>query len=344
MNCRAFLFMLAVGSIATRLSAVAAAAEPSTRRDNAARPQPVRSALPTTGDAATAGGWAKYAESPVLGGKLGTCFDVAVLREGDKYRMWFSWRPKKSLALVESRDGVHWSEPQIVFGPNPQTDWEADINRPAVVKRGDGYHLWYTGQAGGHSWIGYATGSDGVHWRRAAERPVLTADKPWEKVAVMCPYVLWDEGRRQYRMWYSGGEQYEPDAVGYATSPGGLTWTKHAENPIFRADPAQAWERQKVTACQVEHRGDWYLMFYIGFRDPQHAQIGLARSRDGVHDWQRHPANPLIRPTPDGWDADACYRPMAVFDGQRWLLWYNGRRGHLEQIGLAIHDGEDLGF
>jgi hypothetical protein len=26
------------------------------------------------------------------------------------------------------------------------------------------------------------------------------------------------------------------------------------------------------------------------------------------------------------------------------LLWYNGRRGGVEQIGAAIHDGEDLGF
>ena len=54
-------------------------------------------------DGETAGGWRKYEKNPVLGGALGTCFDVSVLREGDKYRMWFSWRPKQSIALVESR-------------------------------------------------------------------------------------------------------------------------------------------------------------------------------------------------------------------------------------------------
>jgi hypothetical protein len=36
--------------------------------------------------------------------------------------------------------------------------------------------------------------------------------------------------------------------------------------------------------------------------------------------------------------------PFAIFDGKRWLLWYNGRKGELEQIGVATHDGEDLGF
>src|SRR5215471_2375753 len=67
--------------------------------------------------AETAGGWRKYEGNPVLGGSLGTCFDVALLREGAKYRMWFSWRPKHSVALVESADGIHWNQPEIVLGP-----------------------------------------------------------------------------------------------------------------------------------------------------------------------------------------------------------------------------------
>ncbi|HEY2841026.1 MAG TPA: hypothetical protein VGJ26_17865, partial [Pirellulales bacterium] len=84
----------------------------------------------------TTPGWVKHDGNPVLGGKLGTCFDVSVLREGDTYRMWFSWRPKKSVALVESHDGIHWSEPVIVLSPNDKTDWETDINRPSVIKVG----------------------------------------------------------------------------------------------------------------------------------------------------------------------------------------------------------------
>lgn len=60
--------------------------------------------------------------------------------------------------------------------------------------------------------------------------------------------------------------------------------------------------------------------------------------------WQRLPANPIIFPGKDSWDADACYKPFAIFNGRQWLLWYNGRRGGREQIGLARHRGEDLGF
>ena len=244
----------------------------------------------------TTAGWVKSPKSPVLGGDLGTCFDVSVLKEGDTYRMWFSWRPKKSIALVESKDGIAWSRPVVVLGPNDKTDWEDDINRPVVIKHGGLYRMWYTGQARGRSWIGHATSEDGKSWHREGDKPVLSADKPWEKVAVMCPHVLFDEGAGLYRMWYSGGEQHEPDAIGHATSRDSLAWVTHGGNPVFRPDPASAWEKDRVTACQVIRRGDGYLMFYIGFRDKDHAQIGVARSKDGINGWERHPANPVIRP------------------------------------------------
>lgn len=313
----------------------------------------------TTEAEETSAGWRKYEHNPVLGGKLGTCFDVAVLREGDKYRMWFSWRPKQSIALVESRDGINWSEPVTVLEPNKDSGWEDDVNRPIVVKRSDGYHIWYTGQrhaaqADGRSWIGYATSADGKTWKRMSNKPVLSPDEPWEKVAVMCPHVIWDEEAKLYRMWYSGGEQIEPNEIGYATSQDGIRWRKLGENPIFRPDPQNGWEQHRVTACQIIPLNGRYYMFYIGFSAPTqshkfgHAQIGLARSKDGIRNWKRLPGNPIIRVGvgADEWDHDSCYKPYAVWDGKQnqWLLWYNGRRGGFEQIGLAIHEGHDLGF
>ncbi len=301
-------------------------------------------AVAQTANLETSSGWAKSLSNPVLGGELGTCFDVALLKEDGRFRMWFSWRPKKSLALVESADGERWSEPQVVFGPSPSNGWEADVNRPAVLKREDGYHLWFTGQSGGRSQIGYATSADGKSWTRITRQPVLSPQASWEKVAVMCPHVMWDSGLRLFRMWYSAGEQNEPDAIGYATSPDGISWTRSAANPIFRPGPTNSWDQYKVTGCQVIRQGDWHYMFYIGFRDEQHAQIGLARSRDGVSGWERNPGNPVVRPGRERWDEDACYKPFAIWNSDRWMLWYNGRRGDVEQIGLATHVGQDLGF
>jgi predicted GH43/DUF377 family glycosyl hydrolase len=298
----------------------------------------------TFDEAETSAGWVKYEKNPVLGGNLGTCFDVSVLKEGKNFRMWLSWRPKKSIAVTESEDGATWSQPQVVLAPLGDSGWEDDINRPGVVKIGDTYHMWYTGQSKGRSRIGYATSRDGKTWKRMSGTPVISAEEKWEKVAVMCPHVVWDDATKQFRMWYSAGEQNEPNAIGYATSGDGLHWTKHPANPIFEPDPLHDWEKHKVTGCHVEKHGDWFVMFYIGFRDEPTAQIGMARSKDGVASWERHRNNPIIRPGKDRWDNDACYKPSVLFDSGKWWLWYNGRRGDREQIGLAWRAGEDLGF
>jgi len=178
-----------------------------------------------------------------------------------------------------------------------------------------------------------------------SDKPVLTPTQPWEKTSVMTPHVIWDDEARLYKIWYSAGLNREPDAIGYATSPDGLVWTKREENPVFEADPKVEWRRAKVAGCQIIKDSGWYLMFYIGFSNPYHAQIGIARSKDGITNWQQLAANPIIRTSAQpGWDADACYKPYAMFDGEKWVLWYNGRRKNLEQIGVAIHEGRDLGF
>jgi predicted GH43/DUF377 family glycosyl hydrolase len=289
-------------------------------------------------------GWVKYEHNPILTDQYGTLFDICALRDNGVYRLYVSWRPQKSIVLFESKDGIHFSgPPKTVLGPAP-TGWEDEVNRPSVVKRPDGYHLWYTGQSKDSSSIGYATSPDGVHWKRSSDKPVLSPAAPWEKTAIVCPDVVWDGKLKLYRMWYSAGPRVESDAMGYATSPDGVTWTRSGKNPIFSGDPSLPWEKERAVAGDVEKLGDWYYMFYIGFHDMGHAQLGLARSRDGVSGWQRLPQNPIIRLGTGMWDTDSCYKPFALFDGAQWLLWYGGRNGTREQIGVAIHAGADLGF
>jgi predicted GH43/DUF377 family glycosyl hydrolase len=148
-------------------------------------------------------------------------------------------------------------------------------------------------------------------------------------------------------MYYSGGEQYEPDAIGLATSPDGIHWAKRNQ-PIFKADLSRPWERAKVTGADVHRVREWYYMFYIGFADVNHANLCLARSRDGISNWERHPSNPILQAAgmlnPFAWDRDAIYKPSAVQTDQGWLVFFNARRHNIEQIGLAEHTGLNLGF
>ena len=295
----------------------------------------------------TNGGWKKYEGNPVLGNKdIGTCFDVLVLPANGGYDMHFSWRPRKALAVVHSEDGIRWTEPEVYFESDASCGWMDDLNRHCILFRNGLWHMWFTGQARGYSWIGYATSKDARHWERYGDQPVLWSERPYEGPSVMNPFVMWDEELQLYRMWYAAGEQYEPNVLAYATSKDGIHWDKLPANPIFIGDKRYPCEQDRVGACQVVKADGWHYMFYIGYEDIDTARICVARSKNGVPDWQRCHANPIVSPTAGGWDADACYKPSVIRDEKdgRWLLWYNGRNGNEEYIGMVIHEGLDLGF
>ena len=299
----------------------------------------------------TNGGWIKYEKNPILGGNLGTIFDVSILQNNDNtYDMYCSWRDQKSIALSHSQDGFEWTTPIICFPFNNESGWEFDVNRPVIVKKGGVYHMWYTGQVAagrpeGKSWIGYVTSKDGKLWVRKNEMPALSPELPWEGVALMSPHVIWDEEEQIFKMWYCGGEQIEPNAIGYATSKDGINWEKYEGNAIFLGDKNNEWEQNRVGGCMVIKREKDYLMFYIGYKDMYYAQIGMARSKDGITNWERYENNPIIFPG-NGWDMHSTYKPFPIVDekNKRWLLYYNGRRYDQEQMGMAIHEGLDLGF
>lgn len=302
----------------------------------------------------TRGGWYKEPRNPVLTDQYGVLFDVSVMQEGSGFKMWLSWRTKRCIAYSESADGLSWSAPVEVLLPVEGSDWEADeLNRPSVIKQGGIYKMWYSGQMmpymeDGHSCIGHAESTDGLHWTRPSLRPVLVPGQAWERQALMCPHVVYEEEAGLYKMWYSGGSNHEPDAIGYATSPDGLNWRKH-DGPVLAKSPKHLWEQHKVVACHVLRHEGWYYMFYIGHMHEERAQVGMARSRDGVTDWQRHPENPLISPDRDAWDDLSVYKPYVLRVGDRWMMWYNGARFDpdlwaIEQIGVAYLDGDGFGF
>ena len=286
----------------------------------------------------------KHTSNPVFGGPaLGTCFDVYVTRMDDRYRMDFSWRPKRALAVTFSDDGIHWEEPRITLESDPTTGWEDNINRHCVLKIGDLYKMWYTGQARGHSYIGYAESTDGIRFSRPLREPVLIPEYPYEGMSVMNPCVIYEDGR--YRMWYSAGETYEPNVIAYAESADGLTWTKSRINPIFTRNEQNVFEQDRIGGCQVVRTDDMgYLLFYIGYEDIDTARICVAKSPDGITRFERSPLNPLVEPTAGAWDSEATYKPTVVYDEAccRWMLWYNGRTGTKEYMGYAYFDGRDL--
>ena len=74
-----------------------------------------------------------------------------------------------------------------------------------------------------------------------------------------------------------------------------------------------------------------------------HATVNLARSKNGLTDWEANVENPIVAPEPaeDSWNCDAVYKPFVLYDdvNKQWLLWYNGRCGGLERIGMSSSKG-----
>ena len=285
----------------------------------------------------------KYRENPIFGNaQLGTLFDVYLTDLGAAgYRMDLSTRKNDSVSVSFSEDGIRWTQPIITLPPNPVSGWEDLVNRNCVLKIGDCYKMWYTGQAHGNSYIGMAVSSNGIDFERVSAQPVLSPEEPFEGESVMNPCVLYENG--VYRMWYSAGETYEPNVLGYAESPDGIHWTKSPLNPVLTKNPGKEYEQNRIGGCQViRHPALGYLVFYIGYRDINTACICAACSDDGVTGFRRCRLNPLISPSEGEWDADSCYKPSALYDAERdeWRIWYNGRRGGTEYIGMATKQGD----
>jgi len=172
--------------------------------------------------------------------------------------------------------------------------------------------MWYSGETPlGIDNIGLATSSDGKNWVRYSQNPVLKVGSgaEWDSGSVNQASVIYDNG--MYKMWYSG-QLFEPRnktilaiAVGYATSPDGVSWTKYAGNPVLTAGSAGEWDDKWVFNPTVISTGQSYMMWYRGLSKAGVSQTGLAVSDDGVR-WTKKGPISLPRGA-SGWDNNYAF-------------------------------------
>lgn len=282
----------------------------------------------------TSGGWRKYGSKPVYGNiSTGSIFDPYVQKCGEEYVMYASERNSGSIIRLESSDGKSWKNKQVCLCGGC-LKWAASVNRACVMPKDNEWHMWFTGQKNNFSVIGYARSKDGILFHPVSDIPALHPIEAYEGNSVMNPCVLWDARKSIYKMWYSAGEDYEPDVICYAESSDGMLWQRYRE-PVMRPDKKYKYAQYKLGGCDVKYLNGKYVMFYIGYQNLDVARICNAESIDGIH-WMPSVDNPIIAPTYGSWDADAVYKPSVVSEGETFLLWYNGRHKRREYIGLAL--------
>jgi hypothetical protein len=163
---------------------------------------------------------------------------AAVEQAGRIFKGWASAYP--NILYAESLDGTHWTASgSAVLSPGPSNAWD-DLqilfSRVFFDERIGRYHMWY-GAFGdpGISRTGHATSADGINWvRDPADGPVIDSESAWDSLWLFPNNVVFDETRGLFEMLYSG----RPSAADpwnhahHATSPDGISWTKHPLNPV----------------------------------------------------------------------------------------------------------------
>jgi hypothetical protein len=89
-----------------------------------------------------------------------------VVREGDRYRMWFAARGESyRIGYAESRDGLRWDrDDDRATGLEPsRAGWDSEMMAyPTLLDVGDNRHMLYNGNGYGATGIGYATWEAGI--------------------------------------------------------------------------------------------------------------------------------------------------------------------------------------
>lgn len=222
-----------------------------------------------------------------------------------------------------------------VLDVGPLGSWEGNyVWAPSVLYNGTAYQMWYTGDdVSTYGRIGYATSSDGVTWTKYGGNPVLNLGPPgsWDDANIDYVTVLYNG--TAYNMWYSGDDGLIIN-IGYATSPDGITWTRHPSNPVLNFGVSGSWDDYSVWQPTVVFDGLTFHMWYIG-NDGSTNRIGYATSPEGIV-WTKNPANPVFAPgNPGSWDDNGISAPEVLYDGITFQMWYSGDDGFVKRTGYA---------
>ena len=238
---------------------------------------------------------------------------------------------------------ITWTRYGGVFDLLPE-----GVGAASVIEDGATYKMWYTHGTsdftidGTTVAIGYATSPNRVTWT-SENSTVLdgTGGGAWDDDSVGSPSVIKDG--TTYKMWYTGGTtdgslSGTVPAIGYATSPDGITWTKHT-GAVLDGTGGGSWDDDGVgSPCVIYDSDDGkYKMWYTGGTTggapaTTEPAIGYAYSDNGT-DWTKHTGAVLEKSGGD-WDNSGIGIACVVKVGLVYHMWYTGATGYsLDSVG-----------
>lgn len=224
---------------------------------------------------------------------------------------------------------------------SPDGDGEASAGtfNPAAIRHGSETILLYREQDGnGTSRIGYASSTDGIHFKVESD-PVLIPETAYEKDGgVEDPRVV--KIGDLYYMTYTGYNMRDAQLC-LAVSKDLVHWDrKGVLLPAYKGKWNVGWT--KSGAIIPERIQGKYWMYYLGTGPDKRDYMGLASSVDLIH-WTDATNKPVLERHPGDWDSRVMEPgPPPIITPKGILLIYNGADENLVySTGWVLFDRRD---
>ena len=208
-------------------------------------------------------------------------------------------KPARGVPLDTNLTWIETPAGQPVIDRGPKGSWDHyAVDNPYVLVGDKRLYCFFEAQdkpldQGGSERIGLATSTDGIHWKKAEQNPILDVGPPgsWDSVVAKLPAVT--KHNDKFYMFYSGRDG-KTKQIGLATSDDAVHWKKAPSNPVLASRPDH-WDQFISTyPAPVFRRGDRFFLVYRGMTSLYRNQgTGLAVSSN-LMDWARAADDPVI--------------------------------------------------
>jgi hypothetical protein len=273
-------------------------------------------------------------------------FQGTILKEADKYRMWYTGSPTFALlsgqdsacGYAESSDGVRWTKPDLglhEFNGSKHnnicypTGYQfAVLRMPETLERNEArrYRMAYNSDKGSS----LAFSPDGIHWTASEDNPLWErgrAGEPDSNIAENGIYFYDPQDpdpERRFKCYPQTVDDNSERTIGLMLSPDGIHFKRYRNDPIM--DAGLGVEKQTHMMEILFERYGVYVGFYGRFLPDVRVDAALATSRDGIH-WVRVKGEvPMIPNGQEGsFDAGNVWpsnQPM--LEGNDLWIYYSG--------------------
>lgn len=259
--------------------------------------------------------------------------DPKIISFKNKYWMYYSIPGKDMgwyIGVATSDDLTNWEKLAEI---KPAADYEKNgLCAPGAIVRGDTVHLFYQTYGNGiKDAICHAYSTDGINFTRNNTNPIFSPKGDWTCGRAIDAEVVAFKGK--YLLYFATRDKgFNIQKQGVASASLGTNfnradWTQLSDSSIL--EPSLLWEKNCVEGASCVVKGNYLYMFYAGAYNNEPQQIGVARSKDGMH-WERISDSPFLpNGKPGSWNSAESGHPDIFKDrnGDYWLFYQGNSTG-----------------